>query len=738
MLFKINNLLSFILLVTTLNIYGQNISGYVYQLDDHNHKISLPGANIYWVGTVMGTVSDERGQFELQEPANYPAFLITSFVGYLNDTTRVTNINQKIEIVLSTNKTLDEFIVHERQQSSSVSQINPLHVQNITGAELNKAACCNLSESFETNASVDVSYSDAVSGAKKIELLGLHGKYSQMMTENIPNLVGLSRTYGLGYIPGSWMESIQISKGTSSVINGYESITGQINIEYKKPDAVEKLYFNAYTNHVGKFEGNFNGRVKINDNWSTMLLGHVESFNNKIDDNHDSFIDDPLVQQYNIMNRWKYAGKYLMSQFGFQVLNENRTAGQIGFEKSENPVNSSFYGVSVETKRYQAWAKAGYAFKNKPETSIAFINSYTFHDQSSFFGLTTYNGTENTYYANLILQSELGSCNHKYSTGLSYLYDDYKEKLSDSSFNYLENVPGLFFQYTYTNEKDLTVLLGLRSDFHNLWGTFYTPRAHLKYNISEHTIFRASVGKGYRSANIIAENSFMLASSRKLIVQPGIRQEEAWNYGVNLTQIVELNQRELNINVEFYRTDFVNQVVIDRDLDVTEINIYNLDGKSFSNSVQIEAVYEIIPRLDVVAAFRYNDARMTYNNVLEVEPLVNRYKGLLNLSYKTKLEKWQFDFTTQVNGDSRLPNTLANPPEFQRPENSPVYTIINTQITKYFNHWNIYFGVENLTDFTQSDPIIDANDPFGEYFDSSIVWGPIMGRKFYLGLKFQI
>jgi outer membrane receptor for ferrienterochelin and colicin len=716
---------------------GQKISGTVYELNQQQKKVPLPGVNLYWQGTQQGTTSDAEGKFELKLPKDSP-MLVASFIGYLNDTLSIAKGQESIEILLSNNKTLDEFVVSGKQPSTFVSQLEPLHVQTITSAELSRAACCNLSESFETNASVDVSYSDAVSGAKKIELLGLHGKYSQMMTENIPNLRGLSTTYGLSYIPGPWMESIQVSKGTSSVINGYESTTGQINIEYKKPDAEERLFLNAYANHIGRLEGNFNGSLKLNDKWSTMIFLHGENLTNKVDHNGDSFIDEPLVQQYNVFNRWKYAHHNYMAQFGFQVLDEDRTAGQVEFDKSENPEESSFYGINITTRRYQVWGKTGYVFQNDSETSLGFINSYTYHDQSSYFGLNDYNGTENTYYANLILQSQIASHKHKYSTGLSYLYDDYRESLNDSIFNRKENVPGAFFQYTYSNEKNLTILLGIRSDFHNLYGTFFTPRVHLKYNLGEHTILRSSAGKGYRSANIIAENSYLLASSRRIIVQPGIKQEEAWNYGINLTQIFDINDRELNINVEFYRTDFVNQVVIDRDQSISEINIYNLDGKSFSNSYQIEAVYELIPRLDVVAAFRYNDVRMTINQNLEREPLVNRYKGLLSLSYKTNLDKWQFDFTTQLNGDARLPDTRENPVEYQHPENSPVYTIINAQVTKNFRRWNVYVGVENLTDFKQHDPVIAAKDPFGPYFDSSIVWGPIMGRKIYAGLKFWI
>jgi len=727
----------FIIFTWSANSYGQNLEGYVYEYDENEQKVPLPGVNLYWEGTQQGTISEVNGKFNVAFPSIDSSILIASFVGYLNDTLEIEEGQTKVEIILSNNPVLDEYVVSERQSSSFVSQIDPLYVQNVTGAELTKAACCNLSESFETNVSVDVSYSDAVSGAKKIELLGLHGKYSQMMTENIPNLRGLSTTYGLGYIPGSWMESIQISKGASSVVNGYESTTGQINIEYKKPDSDEKLYLNAYANHLGKFEGNFNGAIKLNEKWSTMLFAHGEIFNNKVDHNEDSFVDAPLVNQYNVFNRWKYNGDNLKAQFGFQVLEEDRTAGQMEFNKSE-ALDTMNYGINVKTRRYQAWGKTGYVFENNNNTSIGFINSYTFHDQSSYFGLNDYDGKENTYYANLILQSQFGSCRHKYSTGASYTYDDYKEELNDSTFSRKESVPGVYFQYTYSDETRLTILLGIRADFHNIWGTFFTPRVHLKYNLFENTIIRASAGKGYRTANIIAENSYLLASSRKLFVSPDIKQEEAWNYGINLTQLIEIRERELNINIEFYRTDFVNQVIVDRDQDVSELHIYNLDGRSFSNSYQLEVVYELIPRLDVVAAFRYNDVKMTINNELEREPLVNRYKGLLNLSYKTNLDKWQFDFTTQLNGDTRLPNTESNPPQYQKPENSPVYAIINTQITKYFKKWNIYIGAENLTGFKQSNPVIASDDPFGPYFDSSIVWGPIMGRKFYAGLKFII
>lgn len=731
------------LLLTTFLLFfgklsGQQISGIVLGELESGKTEPLTGVNIFWEGTQEGTVSDESGKFSIERPAGENANLIISFIGYKNDTIPTVLNQEPIKVTLSSVNELNEYVVSERQSSSFVSQINPLHVQNITSAELQKAACCNLSESFETNASVDISYSDAVSGAKKIEMLGLHGKYVQIMTENIPNLRGLSSTYGLSYIPGPWMESIQVSKGSSSVVNGYESITGQINIEFKKPDESEKLFLNAYINHIGKVEGNFNAAIKINEKWSTMLFGHVENLQNKLDPNDDSFLDVPLVKQYNVYNRWKYLNGNHAAQIGIKALEEDRTGGQVDFPEKGTPGGTDFYGINIRTKRLEVWGKTGYVLEKWDATSIGFLNSYTYHDQTSFFGLNTYDGIEHNYYANLILQSVIGNHNHKYSTGASYMYDEYQETLNDKPIGRRESVPGVFFQYTFYNQKNLTVLAGIRSDFHNLYGTFFTPRIHLKYNINESIIIRSSAGKGYRTANVIAENSSLLASSRAVILNDDLNQEEAWNFGINLTKIFQLAGRELNINLEYYRTDFINQIVIDRDQNVAEVNIYNLDGQSFSNSYQIEAVYELLPRLDMVAAFRYNDVKMTTNNQLQREPLVNRYKGLFNLSYKTNLDKWQFDFTTQFNGDARLPDTKGNPVQYQRPENSPSYVVINAQVTKYFRKWNIYLGAENLTDFTQTDPVIAADDPFGEYFDSSIVWGPIMGRKIYAGIKFKI
>lgn len=732
----------FIFLVFQFTIFSQSIysqeiiKGKVYGIHE-NKSETLTGASVYWMNAKTGTITEADGSFSIEYPQK-PDKLIISFIGYYADTIAISELPKKpIKIKLKPNSTLKEVEIVNKQHTTYVSKMETVHTQKISGAELHKAACCNLSESFETNASVDVHYSDAVTGAKQIQLLGLAGKYSQIMTEKIPYVRGLTSPFGLGYIPGPWMESIQVSKGSSTVESGYESITGQINVEYKKPDKGEKFYLNLVGNDKGKYEINTNGRIKLSEKWSTMLLLHGEKGIGKIDENSDSFLDMPFGDQINLINRWKYWGEKLKTQFGVKYIEENRYGGQKNFnhELVSSPENG--YGIGIETKRTEIFHKMGYIF-DRPATSMGFIESFSMYDQNSYFGLNNYTGQQISYYANLIFQTYIGNTNNTISTGSSFVYDEYNEKLNNTVYDRTESVPGVFFQYTYDYAHLFSFIAGIRADYHNKFGVFYTPRLHVKYNIQDEFVVRASIGKGYRTANIFAENTGIFISSRDIVILEELQQEEAWNYGLSTSKDVHINNRELTINGEFFRTDFVNQIVVDMDADINKVLFYNLKGKSYSNSYQIELIYELIKHLDVTAAFRYSDVKTTINGTLQEKPLVNKYKGLLTLSYATNLKKWQFDLTTQINGDGRLPSTMQNPEEYRLDEKFPAYTIVNLQITKYFKKWNIYAGVENITDFVQDKPILASNDPFGPYFDGSMVWGPIIGRKFYAGLRLSI
>ncbi|MFK5854577.1 MAG: carboxypeptidase-like regulatory domain-containing protein [Bacteroidota bacterium] len=731
-------LLVVLLLMQGFALYAQLVTGSISEYID-GEKIPLGGATIIQLNTQNGKVAGADGKFSIELNPVHPQVLIISFVSYQNDTVNLVKTGyDDISVILSDAKNLDEVEVNARQTGSAISRADTRLVTNIVEEELQKAACCNLSESFENNATVDVSYSDAVTGAKQIKMLGLAGIYVQLLTENIPNMRGLATPWGLGYIPGSWMESIQVSKGTSSVINGYEAMVGQINVEYKKADEGDRFFLNMYGNQLGKIEGNANVRFQVTDKLSTAILAHVENMSVKHDLNGDSFLDQPLINQVNIFNRWRYVNKQFRSRFGFKYLSENRQGGQMQFDPDKEHTVENGYGVGVETNRYEAFLKMGYVFEHRSNTTFGFQNQVVIDDQNSFFGLTTYDAQQFSYYGNFMFESWVINTSHGFTTGLTFTYDSYDEKLNDSTFYRTEKVGGGFVQYSYLNNKNLNVIAGIRLDNHNLYGLLFTPRIHVKYNVNENNIIRLSAGKGYRSANVIAENSSMLATSKKIIFTEELKIESSWNYGISYTTYINIGGNELSITTDYFRTQFENQVIIDREDNPAFVYVYNLDGQSYSNSFQIESMYELFKNFELTLAFRYNDVKTTIGGKFQEKPLVNKYKGLLALSYQTPLKKWQFDMNVQIIGNQRLPYTGFYPVEYQRPSHSPDYAIVNAQITRYFNQFEIYLGGENLGNYRQLDPIIAPEDPFGEYFDSSIVWGPITGIKVFVGFRYLI
>lgn len=720
---------------------GTQLTGRVETIDSNNKRIPLPYANVYWFGGISGTTSNENGIFTLQKPAQESLYLIVSYVGFINDTILVQKNQNELNITLTKITTIQEIVIEEKREASYISKTTPIHTQVITTAGLQKLACCNLSESFENNATVDVAYTDAVSGAKQIQMLGLSGIYNQLLSENIPSIRGLAISHGLGYIPGTWMESIQISKGTSSVINGYESITGQINVEYKKPENSEKLHLNVYTNELGKGEGNLTSAFKFNENLSAIIMLHAENLSSELDKNKDLFLDLPKTSQISLFNKWRYKyKKNVVTQFGVKYLTEDRNGGQIGYDNKMN-TNSDLYGIGIRTNRYEVFAKAGIPLA-KPENSVGIMINTSRHNQNTFFGNNIYNGNQQSFYSNIIYQFIIKNTNHKISSGISYQYDEYDEHLitstTDTIINRTEEIPGVFAQYTYSFLNRFTLIAGFRADLYNTTQTFLTPRIHIKYDLNEKTILKASGGKGYRTTNVLSENMGILASSRKFIFSETLKPEEAWNYGVSLTKYFSINNNKSTFIIDFYRTDFINQVIVDLDSKYSEVSFYNLKGRSYSNSTQAEVIIEPIKRLEINVAFRLNDVRMTINDKLEQKPFVNRYKGLLSLSYSTKYDKWQFDFTIQNNGKTRLPNTDALPEQYKQEDTAPSFYLLSAMITKRFKFWDIYVGAENITDFIQKHPIIASEDPFGSYFDSSFIWGPIVGRTIYVGLRFSL
>lgn len=713
---------------------AQNVlTGQVLGHDEKGQVAPLPGANVVWLGTTKGTSTDIDGKFKLNQVQNINRVVI-SFVGYNPDTVVITGYGQNFSHTLVQAVSIEAVTVTGTSVGSHFDRLNPIQTQNVSSNELRKAACCNLAESFETNASVDVSYADAVTGAKQIQMLGLAGIYSQMQFENIPSLRGLASVFGLNYVPGSWMESIQISKGTSSVTNGYESITGQINVEFKKPWEDEKYHFNIYGNSIGMAEVNANYAFNVKPNLYTMLLVNGSLLGHKSDHNDDGFIDHPLSTVYNVYNRWKYMGKSLESDFGVKYMNENRLGGQMDYKKDMLQVAGNPWGFDIETQRFEVYNKTGYIF-DREATSIGFINSFTIHNQESSYGPRTYDANQQTYYSNLVFYTYIGNTNHSVSGGASFVYDSYDESLSTVNLDRFERVPGVYAEYTYKYMEKLTLMAGFRLDHHSKYGYFATPRAHAMYKPFEHLTLRASAGKGYRTPNAVAENTNLLASNRSFVFSEEAEMEEAWNFGASIIQRYKIGGRNITISTDYYRTNFVNQYIVDTDRDATSVYFYNLNGDSYSNSFQVEVNTQPLKGLDVVLAYRINDVKTTINNELQEKPLVSRNKGLASISYKTPLKKWQFDYTIHLNGSGRLPDMASYPVEVRRGEEFDSFVTMNFQLTKLFRRFDIYIGVENLTGFTQDNPIIYANNPYNQYFDASQIWGPITGAKYYAGLR---
>ncbi|MCU0438782.1 MAG: TonB-dependent receptor [Raineya sp.] len=705
---------------------AQNLHG---SLKDSQRQ-PIIGANIFWLNTSVGTVTTETGEFSISKSSQSNQ-LVISAVGFLSDTLVIAESQHHIEITLKSETSTIQ-TVEVKANSSFKDKDNAMLNEFISRKELTKAACCNLSESFETNASVDVSYQDAVTGSKQIKMLGLDGSYVLINAENMPFVRGLASTYGLNFIPGTWIQSIDLVKGAGSVVNGYESMSGQINVELMKPDAEEKLLLNAYLNHFGRVEGNAVARKKLNDKWSTNILAHASTLQNKVDLNNDGFVDMPLYTQYNVMNRWKRSSEKMMNQFGVKFLSDVRRAGQNSFFEA-NP--STFaYGTNMNTQRVEFFAKNAILYPKKPYQGLGLVSSAILHTQDGFLGNNVYKGTQKTLYNNLIYQNILGNTNHSYKLGISHLLDSYDESFADSTFRRNENVLGAFVEYTYTHAKKFTLVAGNRIDKHNLFGWQYTPRLHLKYDITENTLLRLSAGRGFRVPNPIAENFGFLVNNRKIFGEM-LQPEVSWNFGVSLQKEFDILERKASLVIDFFHTNFTNQMVVDMDRSATEIYFTNLNGKSFANSFQTELSYSPMAGLETKVAYKLYDVQSTLAGRLQERPFISRNRFFVNASYTTRRSGLQFDATVKWNGRQRLPLS-HNPLEAQNDRFSPSFATLNAQVSKNIGKkWEVYLGGENLTNFRQLNPIESADNPQNPHFDASMIWGPVVGRMIYSGVR---
>ncbi|MNK01370.1 catecholate siderophore receptor CirA [compost metagenome] len=736
-----------LLLCVTYAQAQETISGKV--VDEQN--LPLPGAGVYWLNTTISSSTLEDGTFKIPYSSEYTK-LVISYLGYAADTINVASpkyISHKMTPAKGSD--LKEVVVDKTRKSLERSQVKAANVTTMGSKELLKAACCNIAESFETNPSIDVNFSDALTGSKQIKMLGLTSPYLVISEENIPAVRGASQAYGLSFVPGTWVESIQITKGAGPVVNGYESISGQINYELLKPVNDIPFFLNAYASTDSRFELNTHFNKKVSDKWSTSLFLHGNTRVSKNDMNDDGFLDNPLAKQVNIMNRWQYvdAEKGWVSFINLRYMRDEKQTGELDFDPDTDKLTTNHWGSEINTDKVDVSAKLGYVFPDMPYQSLGVQTSFNWHKQDSYFGLSQYDIDQKSFYSNLIFNSIISNTLNKFATGINVTYDKYGEFVNTTDYSRIDNSVGAFFEYTYDNANDFSIVLGGRLDVHNRLGTFATPRMHMRYNPWEKATIRASAGRGKRAANIFAENQQLFGSSRMMNVINGggkvygLDPEIAWNYGVSFVQGFTLFGKNTEFVVDFYRTDFQNQAVVDLFASPQQALFYNLDGKSYANSLQLELNYEITHHFNIRTAYKYYDIKTDYTTGLQDRPLQAKHRFFTNVGYETHIvdggRQWKFDFTYNWMGKQRLPYTGSNPEQYQMGDYSPSFSLMNAQVTRTFSSvFEMYVGGENIGNYKQKKAILGNDDPFGPYFDSSIIYAPIFGQMYYIGLRFKI
>lgn len=686
-----------------------------------NVKISLlrAGTTVY---------SNEDGTFEILLGKQSPDTLLFTAKGYRPDRMVVTRSDRfaALHVVLISGQLVREIVVSGGKDAHGISKMKTLHVEELTSAEFRKAACCNLSESFETNATVDVSMADAISGAKKIQLLGLDAVYTQLQFENIPFLRGLESAFGMSTIPGTWLESIQITKGTGSVVNGYESMAGLVNLEFKKPKDMPLISLNAYQNRFGRTELNLQSGQRLSERWHMGLFASGAAIYGRFDHNHDGFRDQALSNTFSLLQRFSYQGPRMEAQLGLQAYTDDKTGGQMSFSK-QNPVG---YGMALQSQHISAFSKTGF-FGKKPGQSLGLIANVKFQDLNGYYGLRHFIGKEKRAYLNVIYDDFIGNADHKIKAGASFLGLQIQQFATQPNGAMVvgntrtELVPGAFTEYTYSGNR-LSAVIGARYDQHNIAGAQFSPRAHLKYALTPQLDLRATGGRAWRLPNYVADNLSLLASSKAWVTSPTLLPEISWNVGASLVQGFSFKKRKGSLSLDAYHTRFSQQLVADRDTISSLVVFKNLSNNSVATVLQAEFAYELVRGLDLRLAYKFQDVRALYNGKLQNQVLLPRQRFFTNLAYQTRNKRWEYDLTYSRYSAVRLPHHGTGSP----------WALLNAQVTRSWKKTELYIGGENLLNFMQQHPIMGVDNPFGSDFDATEIWAPIMGWNVYFGLRY--
>ncbi|HBB24961.1 MAG TPA: hypothetical protein DCZ59_01720 [Bacteroidetes bacterium] len=727
-----------VLVFAAATLMSQQLIGTVKGPDADGLVRPLSGASVFWKGASGGVRTDEQGRFRLVRETGRDS-LVVRMPGFVSATIRPAADSITVEL----RPTLGSTVVVEAEETGITRA--PVKTEVIRRADLEKAACCSLAESFEKNPSVEVSFSDAVSGAKQIQMLGLRGMYTQFLVEAVPLIRGIEMPYGLDHIPGPFMESISISKGSSTVTNGYESVTGQINICMHNPRTAPSLYVNAYANTMQRYELNLYGAQKISDELSTMTMLHGRIMDMAMDNNGDGFADIPTFRQINAVHRWTFNNDEIEWQVYVRGLRDRYRSGQsvLGHHEDihvhpDSSIRGS-YDIVTDISRVDGFVKFGLLnpFEDMEGSGLSLVVSGSYHDHGSTFGLRSTTGLQQTVLVRAVAALPFSE-SFKLVSGASFMMDDVDEALMNTSFTRRERVPGVYSELTLQPHDDLTALIGMRYDHHNLYGGRFVPRAHVKWSATESLALRASAGRGWRVANVVNENLSSYINSRTVMFDAGFLPEDAWNVGVSATANLDVAGRPLTLDAEVYHTTFANQIIVDFDRSPREVYVSNLRGSSYATNVMTQAMFSPIARLELMLAARWVDIIASFNGLEQQRPMTSRWRILSTISYTTEGQLWQADMTVAWNGSGRMPIIPGQSEPSFRDGEFPAWWRINGQITRRFGEFEVYVGIENATNFIQQRPILGFDQPFGESFDASLAWGPLDPRMVYAGVRVSI
>jgi hypothetical protein len=735
---KIKYLLFFLFAVVLLTPSVAQLHGFIRGVN-LSDTLALNGAKIKLLQAKKATFSDSEGKFELYLGKRFPDTLVILSAGYRPDTILLSEKDRfgAISIVLFSDQLQPEVLV-ERKAGNGTLKISIAQVERISHGELKRAACCNLSESFETNASVDVNLTDAVSGARKIQLLGLDGVYTQFQLENVPFLRGLETAFGMQSFSGIWLDGIQISKGTGSVVNGHESMAGLINLSVKNPFDAERLLVNVYGNRFGRAESNVILSHRINERWASSLLLNGALNQTNIDENSDGFLDLPRFKNVSALNKWQFNGERMEAQFSVYGYYDDRFAGQSPFSPALVP-----FHMALTNQHLEATAKTGF-FGSHPGESLGIINHVKVHRTGGYFGGNSIggqrisSGEEKRYYVSINYDRSSADGKHTLKSGVSTTLLDITQQAGISILQRTEITTGPFAEYSLLLNR-LSVQSGVRLDYHSLFGWFFVPRIHAKYALTPKTDLRLTGGKGWRVPNFLMENNVLMASNKSWVLpSEGVLPEISWNIGASVASELVILDRKATLTVDGYYTWFERQLTVDRDVSAYSLVFRYIENQSTALACQAELDWIISKQFSVRAAYKFLQVESIYNGIMQQQPMIPMHRMLYTVSWNSRNKRWQADLTANVVGAMRMPDLHSSSGTVHETHYSPWYPYLFGQVAHQWKKVKVYIGVENLLNVKQPNPIISASNPQDPNFDATMVWGPITGINIYGGLTYNL